>query len=55
LAFLGGAIAIVYMIKLLLGSAFVKSLLLHDKVKEFSHKIRNGLEGFLSNGPKEEE
>ena len=47
--FLGGAIALVYIIKLILGSAFIKSLFITDKIKEFSYKIRDGLEEFLSN------
>lgn len=54
LVFLGGAIVIVYLIKLFLGSAFVNSLFITDKIKEFSYKLRNGLEEFLSNGPEEE-
>ena len=53
--FLGGAIALIYVIKLLLGSAFVKSLFITDKIKELSYKLRNGLEEFLSNGAEEEE
>jgi len=55
LVFLGGAIALIYVIKLLLGSAFVKSLFITDKIKELSYKLRNGLEEFLSNGAEEEE
>lgn len=54
LVFLGGAIALIYIIKLILGSAFIKSLFITDKIKEFSHKLRNGLEEFLSNGSEEE-
>lgn len=54
LVFLGGAIAFIYIIKLVFGSAFVKSLYLTDKIKEFSYKIRNGLEEFLSDETKEE-
>lgn len=50
LVFLGGAIALIYIIKLILGSAFVKSLFITDKIKELSDKLRNGLEEFLSNG-----
>lgn len=50
LVFLGGAIVLIYIIKLVFGSAFVKSLFITDKIKEFSYKLRNGLEGFLSNG-----
>lgn len=54
LVFLGGAIALIYIIKLVFGSAFVKSLLLTDKIKEFSYKLRNGLEEFLSNGKEDD-
>lgn len=54
LVFLGGAIALVYIIKLIFGSAFVKSLFITDKIKELSYKLRNGLEEFLSDGSEEE-
>lgn len=54
LVFLGGAIALIYIIKLIFGSAFIKSLFITDKIKEFSHKLRNGLEEFLSNGSEED-
>ena len=50
LVFLGGAITLIYVLKLILGSAFVKSLFITDKLKELSHKLRNGLEEFLTNG-----
>ncbi|OGN02373.1 MAG: hypothetical protein A2655_01410 [Candidatus Yanofskybacteria bacterium RIFCSPHIGHO2_01_FULL_43_42] len=50
LVFLGGAITLIYIIKLILSSAFVRSLFITDKIREFSHKLRNGLEEFLSNG-----
>ena len=48
LVFLGGAIVIVYLIKLTFGTAFIKSLLIGDRIRDFSYKIRNGLDGFLS-------
>src|SRR3989338_8821757 len=44
LIFLSGAIALIYIIKLIFGSAFVKSLFITDKIKELSYKLRNGLE-----------
>ena len=50
LVFLGGAVVLIYVIKLIFGSAFVKSLFISDKIKEFSYKLRNGLEEFLSTG-----
>lgn len=46
--FLGGAVALVYVLKLILGSAFVKSLFLAEKIKEFSDKMKNGIDKFLS-------
>jgi len=46
--FLGGAVALVYVLKLVLGSAFVKSLLLKDKLKELSDKLKDGIDKFLS-------
>jgi len=55
LIFLSGAIALIYIIKLIFGSAFVKSLFITDKIKELSYKLRNGLEEFLSNGTENEE
>ena len=48
--FLGGAVALVYILKLILGSAFVKSLLLREKMKELSDKLKDGIDKFLSNG-----
>src|SRR3990167_7685098 len=55
LIFLSGAIALIYIIKLIFGSAFVKSLFITDKIKELSYKLRNGLEEFLSNESEEKE
>ena len=49
IVFLAGAIALVYIIKWMFGSAFVKSLLMAEKIKEISDKIRDGLDKFLSN------
>ena len=46
--FLGGAVALVYILKLMFGSAFTKSLLLKDKLKEFSDKLKDGIDKFLS-------
>ena len=50
LIFLGGAIALVYVLKFILGSAFIKSLLLREKLKELSDKLKDGIDKFLSNG-----
>src|SRR3989338_6145583 len=46
--FLGGAVALVYILKLTLGSAFIKALLLKEKLKEFSDKLKDGIDKFLS-------
>lgn len=48
LVFLGGAIALIYIVKLILQSAFIKSVLLHEKVRYYSEKIKNGLEKFIA-------
>ena len=52
--FLASAIALVYVIKLVFGSAFVKSLFLSERIRDFSHKIKDGLDGFLSNDSEED-
>lgn len=48
--FLGGAIALIYMLKVIFKSAFIQSLLMHERVHYFSEKIKNGIDKFLSNG-----
>lgn len=48
LAFLGGAVAIVYLIKISFRSAFIRSLFLTDRIKEFSDRMKNGIDKFLS-------
>lgn len=50
LVFLGGAITLVYILKVIFISAFVKSILAHEKVKYVNDKIRNGLDKLLMNG-----
>ncbi len=47
-AFLGGAIAIVYFIKISFRSAFIRSLFFADRIKSFSDKMKNGIDKFLS-------
>lgn len=49
LAFLGGAVAIVYFIKISFRSAFIRSLFFADRIKELSDKMKNGIDKFLSN------
>jgi membrane-associated protein len=44
LVFLGGAIALVYILKLIFESAFIKSLLIHEKLHEYGEKIKHGLD-----------
>jgi len=46
--FLGGAVALVYVLKFTLGSAFIKSLYLTEKLKEFSDKLKDGIDRLLS-------
>ena len=50
LIFLGGAIALIYILKVIFISAFVKSILANEKVKYVNDKIRNGLDKLLTNG-----
>lgn len=50
LVFLGGAVVLVYILKLILGGAFIKSLLLKEKLKELSDKLKDGIDKFLSDG-----
>jgi len=48
--FLGGAIALIYILKWIFRSAFIQSLLMHERVHYFSEKIKNGIDKFLSSG-----
>lgn len=48
LAFLGGAVAIIYFIKMSSRSVFIRSLFFTDRIKEFSDKMKNGIDRFLS-------
>lgn len=54
LVFLGGAIAIVYIIKNIARSAFVKSLFIGDMIRDLSTKLRAEVDRLLSNGHDEE-
>lgn len=49
LVFLGGAIALIYILKLSIKSAFIQSILMHEMVRHLSEKIKNGLDKILSN------
>ena len=46
--FLGGAIALGYILKILFRSAFIRSLFLADRIKELSDKLKDGIDKFLS-------
>ena len=46
--FLGGAIALGYILKIIFRSAFIRSLFLADRIKELSDKLKDGLDKFLS-------
>ncbi|GEM_PF-2559522 len=49
LIFLGGAVALVYLIKSILGSAFIKSLLISEKIREIGDKLKEELDKLLTN------
>ncbi len=51
--FLGGAIALIYILQAMFKSAFVKAILEHELVRHYRSKMRNGLDKFLSNGSAE--
>ncbi len=46
--FLGGAVILVYVLKFVFGSAFIKSLFLKERLKDFSDKLKDGIDKFLS-------
>ena len=46
--FLGGAVILVYVLKFVFGSAFIKSLFLKERLKEFSDKLKDGIDKLLS-------
>ena len=46
--FLGGAIALIYILKLFFRSTFVRTLFIGEKLREFSETIKDGLDKFLS-------
>ena len=48
IVFLGGAIALIYIIKMIFGSAFVRSLIIADRIRELSEKMKDGLDQFFS-------
>ena len=48
IVFLGGAITLMYLLKLFFKSTFVRTLFISEKIKEFSEKIKDGFDKFLS-------
>src|SRR3989338_8703490 len=49
LVFLGGAITIGYLLKMIFRSAYIRSLFISERLKELSDKVRDGLDKFFSN------
>lgn len=49
LLFLGGAVALVYVMKVIIRSAFIKTLLEHERVRYLSEKLKDGLDKILNN------
>ena len=45
---LGGAIAIIYILKKLFGSAFLKSLFITEKIKEIGDKLKEEIDRLLT-------
>lgn len=50
--FLGGAIVLIYILKLAIKSAFVQSILMHERIRYLSEKIKNGLDKVLNGNDK---
>lgn len=48
LLFLGGAVAIGYVIRIIFSSIYVRSLFLREKIKDLSDKMMDGIDKFLS-------
>jgi len=48
LFFLGGAIALIYILGWILKSAFIKSLMAAEKLRKMGDKIRGGIDKFLA-------
>jgi len=48
--FLGGAIALIYILKAIFRSAFIRAIIEHDRVRHYREKFRNGFDKFWSNG-----
>lgn len=48
--FLGGAITLIYILKAIFRSAFIRAIIEHDRVRHYREKFRNGLDKFWPNG-----
>ena len=46
--FLAGAVALIYILKFTFKSAFIKSILEHERVRYYRGRIKNGLDKFIS-------
>ncbi len=54
LVFLGGAVAIGYILRMVFRSMFIKSLFLQERLKDIGDKMKDGIDKFLSDGSNEE-
>ncbi|MDP3697774.1 MAG: DedA family protein [Candidatus Taylorbacteria bacterium] len=50
IVFLGGAIALIYILKAIFRSAFIKAIIEHESVRHYREKLRTGLDKFWPNG-----
>jgi|SRR3989344_3337269 len=50
IVFLGGAIALIYILKAIFRSTFIRAILDHDRVRHYREKLKNGLDKFWPNG-----
>lgn len=48
--FLGSSIALIYILKIMFRSAFIKSVFEHDLVRHYKERLRGGFNGLLNNG-----
>lgn len=48
--FLGSAIALIYILKWIFRTTFIKAVIAHELVHHYREKVRNGLDRLLSNG-----
>lgn len=46
--FLGGAIAIGYLVKIIFRSAYIRTLFITERIRELSDKVKGGIDKFLS-------